>query len=72
MADDPLSIVKVRYLDQERAQAIELTYGHGGSERVDGTAGYAADLARKAGLTFVPTSDATRLWVKDPAIWDPE
>ena len=69
MSDDPLATVSVRYFDHARAEAIELGYAHGGSERIDGTAGYAAELARKAGLKAVPTADGTRLWVKDPDTW---
>ena len=69
MTDDALAIVLVRYFEHVRAEAIELGYAHGGSERVDGTAGYAADVANRAGLKPVPTPDATRLWVKDPDTW---
>jgi hypothetical protein len=62
--DDPLALVSVRYFERARAEAIELSYAYGGSERVDGTAGYAADVAYRAGLRPSPTSDGTRLWVK--------
>ena len=70
MTDDPLAIVSVRYIERASTESIELGYAFGGSERIDGTAGYAAELARKAGLKSVPTPDATRLWVKDPATWE--
>jgi len=71
MADDPLAVVSIRYFDHARVEAIEVGYAHGGTERIDGSAGYAAELARKAGLTSVVTPDATRLWVADPDGWEP-
>jgi hypothetical protein len=70
MTDDPVAIVLVRYFENASAEPIELVRAYGGSERVEGTAGYAAELAQKAGLKPVPTTDATRLWVKDPAAWN--
>jgi len=63
---DPLALVSVRYFERARSNAIELTHTYGGSERVDGTAGYAGDVAYRAGLRPSPTSDGTRLWVKVP------
>jgi len=62
--DDPLALVSVRFFERARGESIELNYAYGGSERVDGTAGYAADVAYRAGLRPSPTSDGTRLWVK--------
>ena len=69
MTDDPLAIVSVRHFEHARTEAIELGYAHGGSERIEGSAGDAAELARKAGLKAVTTSDETRLWVKYPDTW---
>ena len=70
MSGDPLATVSVRYFDHARSEAIELTCANGGSERIEGTAGDAAELARKAELKAVPTTDGTRLWVKDLDAWE--
>ncbi len=70
MADDPLAITVIRHFEHARTEAIEIERAYGGRERVDGTAGYAAELAESAGLTSVATPDATRIWVKDPSIWN--
>jgi hypothetical protein len=73
MADDPVAIVVVRYFEQAVAEPIELVRAYGTSERVEGTAGYAAELAQRAGLKPVrTTADATRVWVKDPDAWTAE
>ena len=68
MEDDQREIVSVVW--KELGNRIEVTYAEGKSDRVRAGPAVAADIARDAGLTVVPTRDGMARWVKDPDTWN--
>jgi len=64
MVDDQREIVSVVW--KELGNRIEVTYAEGESQRVRAGPALAADIARDAGLTVVPTRDGMARWEKDP------
>jgi len=48
---------------------IEVIYVEGDPDRLVGTEMNATELALKAQLHLVPTSDGTLRWVRDPGTW---
>jgi hypothetical protein len=64
MDDDQRDIVAVVW--KELGNRIEVTYAEGESDRVRAGPAVAADIARDAGLTVVPTRDGMARWEKDP------
>jgi len=68
--DDQREIVRVVW--KELGSRIEVIYADGESDRVRASQVVAADIAKDAGLTEVPTRDGMARWVKDPDVGDSE
>jgi hypothetical protein len=57
---------------KELGNRIVVTYAEGESDRVRAGLPVAADIAKDAGLTVVPTRGGMAQWVKDPDTWNME
>lgn len=68
MGEDEREIVRVVW--KELGNRIEVIYADGESDRVRASQLVAADIAKDAGLTVVPTRDGMARWVKDPEAGD--
>jgi len=64
MEDDQRDIIAVVW--KELGNRIEVTYAEGDSDRVRAGPAVAADIARDAGLTVVPTREGMARWERDP------
>jgi hypothetical protein len=64
MADDQREIVTIIW--KELGNRIVVTYADGDTDGVRASQLVAADMARDAGLTKIPTRDGMAQWVKHP------
>ena len=68
MDDHRREIVSVVW--KELGERVEMIYAEGEPDRVRGSELVAANIARGAGLTLVPSREGMSRWVKDPSAAD--